>query len=500
MTGKKHNKKNKDTKKSTTNNSNDNNVETSMSRVDDTLPEESASQPSESLDNNTDHSSDAKQDNNEPVLEPSLTHSDTPVAPERHVTAALTPSIKQDQPSRWLSLLPLLLSLLIIIALAVGAYFTRQFWQSQNTRIQQLEAQLGRQSSALSSTEQQQSSALKQQEQQLIALGSTITSYQQVVQQRLDTHAERLQALTGTDRTRWVLEEARYLLRLANQRQLTGGGESGIIGLLESSDTLLRELDVPDLFPIREAINHDILALKIAPKVDREGVYLQLSAVIDQVEQLPMIPLQHLLQRQQERADSDTSTADASVVPNQEHDHSSDSTQEPSPSFWQTFKYNVSSSLSESIGVLEQYIRIKSDHEQPLQPLMTDAQQYMMAHNLRLMLDQAQMALLREEQMIYRDSLGKTARWIDTHYHHFTERKALINHINILKELTIVSTLPDISASLVRLTQYIKYQDNLLSEEKPEAETAASTLPGSITGTADSSDKNKPEEEKESSI
>jgi uroporphyrin-3 C-methyltransferase len=318
---------------------------------------------------------------------------------------------------------------LFVIALVVAGYFGWQLWHSQNARVQKVEAQLEEQGTWFATAIRQQSDHLDKQRDNLARLSQALDNDQKILQQRLDAQATRLSQLSGDNRDGWMLEETRYLLRLANQRQLTGGGVKGIIGLLESADKLLVTLDSPDVFPLRDSIHKDILALKIAPAVDREGIYLQLSALIEQVDILPPVPLTSSLVKPSER-----------IVTQEEESHWQDG-------LWQGVRH--------TLGKLDQYVRIQH-HDEPLAPLVSDTQQHALVQNLRLMLAQAQIALLREEATIYQHSLEQAVRWLNKHFTHFSEKQALIDAITTLQQQTIISDLPDVSASLERVNAYIQ--------------------------------------------
>jgi uroporphyrin-3 C-methyltransferase len=348
-----------------------------------------------------------------------------------------TPKTKKSSGNEWAKL-QWLLALLLVIVLVVVAYFGWQFWSSQNTRVQKVEAQLEEQGTWFATAIRQQSDHLNKQRDNLSRLSQALDNDQKILQQRLDAQAARLNQLGGDNRDGWVLEEARYLLRLANQRQLTGGGVKGVIGLLESADTLLVTLDSPDVFPLRDSIHKDILALKIAPSVDREGLYLQLSALIEQVDILPPVPLSSSLK-----------TPSETVVINNEASHWQDS-------LWQSIRH--------TFGTLDHYVRIQH-HDEPLSPLVSDAQQHMLVQNLRLMLAQAQIALLREEATIYQHSLDQAVRWLNKHFVHFSERQALVDTITALQQQTISSDLPDVSASLERMNIYIQSGRHIVNKK-----------------------------------
>ena len=345
------------------------------------------------------------------------------------------------------SLVMSVILLLTVVALLAVAYVGWQFWSEQGSRLKKVEAQLQEQSVWFAKSTSQQSTLLDTQQQRLEIFSQNFLSNKKLLEQRLDAQAERLRALSGSSRDSWILEETRYLLKLANQRQLTGGNAVGILGLLDAADKLLAELDVPDLFVIRESIHQDILAMKVAPKVDREGIYLQLSALIQKIDQLPPIPMRQSLPHQQKNK---------SPVP---QDNEASASWENK--IWQSIRHTF---VSVWQG-LDKYIRVQH-HDTPFQPLMSDVQQQMMLNNIRLMLEQSQLALLREEPVIYRHSLNKVIAWLKKYYAHFEEQPQFVEQLMQLSDKKIVDAIPSLSSSLERLNDYMQSQRSLSEPEE----------------------------------
>lgn len=362
------------------------------------------------------------------------TISKTPPAKKTSTAKPKTPT-----PSKKTGRLVIILCVLLVVVLCasgLGGYWGWQLWQTQNARVGELEAVFQEKGRDFSAQTQQQATGLQKQSQALLQLSQDVDRHQKSLEQRLNAQAIRLSQLSGDNRDAWMLEEARYLLRLANQRQLTGGGVAGIIGLLESADKLLLALDKPDVFPLRESLRKDILRLKIAPQIDREGIYLELSALISQVDELPLVPLEASFEK----------PAGEKATPSE-------------PLEWDE---GIWASIQKALGNLDQYIRIKH-HDEPLQVLVSDAQQQLVAQNLRLLFEQAQVALLREEDIIYRKSLTQVVYWLNKHYSHFSEKGRLVSAVSELKKKIIISQLPDISASLIQLNQYIQQAENAIT-------------------------------------
>jgi uroporphyrin-III C-methyltransferase len=329
---------------------------------------------------------------------------------------------------------------LLLAIIGATAYGLWQFWKTQDARI--VEAQ--QQQSGLSATVDENTNQLRQQlseqKKQLSLFVQQSNKEQKLLQQRLDAQLAKINTLSGVSRDGWMLEEARHLLRLANQRQLTGSNVSGIVGLLQSADDLLREIDLPDLFPIREQIQNDLVALKISPSADREGIYLQLNSLINQVQVLPAAPLTLSLKEKSVSSQSESIENNASLL--------DDTTEEKT--LWQ----KITASVTSAFGSLDNYVRI-THHNKKVEPLLSDSQQIVSQENLRLMLEQAQTALLREEAIVYQTSIKKAIEWLNKHYGHYPEKNAMVVLLNELEAQPILTQLPNVSSSLYTLSQYI---------------------------------------------
>lgn len=361
-----------------------------------------------------------------------------------------------------------LLFFVFIFVLVTGAYLAWQFWQKQNTRIENTEQQLQQQHSKLTQLDQSQQQQVSQQQVTSTQLQQALNHQRQAIEQRLDAHAKQLTTLSGNNRDSWMLEEARYLLRLASQRQKIGGNASSIIGLMESADDLLQQLDAADVFAVRENIRKDILALKVAPIVDREGLYLQLSALYAHISHLPNVPLK-----------SNLNAAEEAKKIEVEQDEN-----EANETHW----YD---SIVEAFTYLERYVRIEN-HNQKQEPLLTVEAQQLMILRLQLSLEQAQLALLQQEQAVYQNSLEKMIGWLNLHYNHYPEKPALVNQLTELKNTAVASVLPGTSSSLSSLNDFIlnyyslknnKPQNNNV-EPKPLPETKSNVESNNNEGTA----------------
>lgn len=360
----------------------------------------------------------------------------TPKAPRRPKKRGSIP---------WLAVISLLLVLGLAAAVAGLAWYGYQLYlQNDSTKsgqVAELQRQLAEQAQVLAQLRQAQANAGRDSQQEVRAMGERLTA----AEQRLMAQNKRLLAMSTVTREDWLLAEAEYLLKLANQRILIERSAKGAEALLTEADAILRDLDDPDLFSLRKAVNSDLAALRLIQTIDREGIYLQINGLIDQVQRLPVRPeREQVVGRSQqpvaEKLDQKLTT----------------------DSWWAALKHNIYA-FGQS---LRSYININTNAEKPTPLLAPESAQYLQ-QNVRLMLERAQLALLREQQAIYQNSLQQAENYLADFYPDSAPVDNFRGQLMQLAAKDIVVELPDITGSLELLHSYIEDLHNLKGAAKP---------------------------------
>lgn len=343
------------------------------------------------------------------------------------------------------------LLILIIAACGAAAYGAYWFWDRYNsseqlrtTSFDELKQQLENQRQSISTIENAQREVAD-------SLGEQLAQMQQRLQaaeQRLVAQNKRLLSMSTISREDWLLAEAEYLLKLANQRVLIERSAEGADALLSEADTILRDLEDPDLFPLRQAIANDLAELRLVKEIDVEGIYLTLEALASRVEDLPLRPTREQLLG--EDATEDAADVDESAT---------------EQSWWSKIKTN----FSRFFGDADRYVRLRDHSIKPQPMLPPDSEQYLQ-QNLRLILQRAQLALLREQQKIYADSLQQARDWVTRYYPPSEEAQKFRQQVAALESRQIVRQLPDITESLELVHAYIDRLHRLDGAE-PAAES-----------------------------
>lgn len=318
-----------------------------------------------------------------------------------------------------------LVLLLLIAGIIYGAWYFAQQYMVQQQLLENVQAQLQQQQRA---TQMQQDTLAATVEQQLAEQQDDVQSAMNEMAQRVDNTAARVLALSSVNRDDWKIAEAEYLLRLANQRVLLERNSGNAVALAQNVDEILRDLNDPDLFPVRKALASEMSELTLAGDIDREGVYLRLLALSEHIEKLPLIePL--------------GSTEE--VWPEDEP--------QENEGLWAKTKRGFMNLLKK----FSHHLRVR-DHAQPVSAILAPDNQIYLKQNMRLMLEQAQAALLREEAQVYQSSLQKAQEWLKTYFPLNTQSVAAQAELADLQNVIITQSLPNFAESTDLLKAYIE--------------------------------------------
>lgn len=247
-----------------------------------------------------------------------------------------------------------------------------------------------------------------------------------------DVQREEIARFDAIDRDDWLIAEAEYLLRLSNQRLIMAGDIVAATALLSSADSILLELDDSSLHDTRSAVAADLAALRAIPKVDVEGLYLRLAAMMEQVEQLNVF-------RMPERE---------AILESAE------------PEDW---RGRLQRGYEQALHKLSAYIVIRR-RDVPYEALMDPQWEGMIRQNMRMLLEQAQVALLSGNQVLFRESLQRSGHWVQQFFEvDQAGSQAIARDISDLTQQTIAVDIPDVSRSLRELDNAM--QQRLLRED-----------------------------------
>lgn len=286
------------------------------------------------------------------------------------------------------------------------------------------------------------------------------------VMQRLDDlelalngQAGRIKQLSSVTRTDWMLAEAEYLVRLGNQRLVTERNNKNALALLLSADEIIKDIDAVDLLPVRKALAEDIVALRSVDNIDREGLNLRLEALSKQVANLS------LLAPAPEMKDSPLiSDVDETAI------------EQPS---WQE---RLSVGALQVWNATKDLIRVRRRNA-PVDPILSEDEERLVRLRLDLILEQAQIALMRGNAGVYTSSLASAQGWVEKYFQMNDGQAAnIVEQLGELAAQKVSQPLPDISSGLNALRDYIDRWHNrheVHGDSRQSLEPAVSLKPES---------------------
>jgi uncharacterized protein HemX len=271
-------------------------------------------------------------------------------------------------------------------------------------------------------------------------IDAALSDTQNQSSQRIERLEQQVDRLMVTDRRAWSGHEAAFLLRLASQRLLIARDIDAAMALLAQADTLLQATDSPGYEPVRRAIAQDKASLAAVTKVDEVGLYARLAALIDQVARL------QLTYEPQATASPDPKPVDQKIA-------------------GQNWLDGVESGWYEAMRQLSAYLVIRRSNED-IAALMTPEWAALAQQNLRMLLEQSQIAMLSANAALYQQSLARSADFTALFSQYDPDRiQSILGEIQALQDYDIAPQLPDMLATRNLLDLELERLDTQVAPE-----------------------------------
>ncbi len=242
----------------------------------------------------------------------------------------------------------------------------------------------------------------------------------------------------GTTRDDWLLQEVAHLLLLANQRLTLIGDVTLAQKALALADERLKTFAGPQILQIRRALAQEQEQLGQLHPVDVAGISLTLGSLAQGVGALPL------------KGDSDRPPWSGSDTP--AVSEASQSTQEEGQNSAQALGRRVLNDLADLVRVR----RV----DQTRVPKLDTSARFLAYENLRLQLVAAQLALLRQDQGLYRENLSQARAWLVDYFAVSAPVESFDLRLTELAQVEVTQSFPDISVSLDLLRSEIQRRDS----------------------------------------
>ena len=352
------------------------------------------------------------------------------------------------------------LSLLaILIALGVGGagyYFGQQQVDEFQQKLTVLEAQINNKTVVSAPAQEvkfdttqlaQLESANKATQNKLAQVEELITakSHELVgLQSQINKVSEQANAQQPTD---WLFSEADFLLNNALRKLVLDNDVDTAVSLLKLADETLAKVNNSQSAAIRSAINQDLKQLLSVAGVDQNSVMQKLSQLANTVDELPVL--------------------DVNFGDDQNATKLSDSLSD-----W------AENAEKSATSFLNHFIRISPKHGADRKELLAPNQDIYLRENIRLRLQLAIMAVPRQQNELYKQSLEAVASWIRSYFDTNAEvTQSFLKSVDELSEVSIYVDVPSQLQSLSMLDKYLNRTPLDVQKVEIEAEKAVDNSP-----------------------
>ncbi|PRM08473.1 putative uroporphyrinogen-III C-methyltransferase [Haemophilus influenzae] len=343
----------------------------------------------------------------------------------------------------------------ILVALSIGGagYY---FGQQQMAKIQQKLTALENQTGAdLSSNNTNNNKRLTQLEQGLKTAQENIAQLEQLIVSKtgeitsLQTQMKQINQLAIAQQpSDWLFSEADFLLNNALRKLVLDNDVDTAVSLLKLADEALVKVNNSQANEIRSAINQDLKQLLSLSSVDQNAIMQKLSQLANTVDELQAL-----------NVNFDETSKNNDKLSNNITD-------------WQQ---NIEKSAT---SFLNHFIRISPKQNSNKKELLAPNQDIYLRENIRLRLQLAIMAVPRQQNELYKQSLEAVSSWVRSYFD--TNSEVTQNFLKLVDGLSDTSIYVDVPEQLKSLTLLDKYLNRTaldVQKVEIEADKAIDTMP-----------------------
>ena len=352
------------------------------------------------------------------------------------------------------------LSLLaILIALGVGGagyYFGQQQVDEFQQKLTALEAQINNKTvvSAPAQDVKFDTTQLTQLESANKATQDKIAQVEELINAKshelvgLQSEINKVSAQANAQQpTDWLFSEADFLLNNALRKLVLDNDVDTAVSLLKLADETLAKVNNSQSAAIRSAINQDLKQLLSVAGVDQNAVMQKLSQLANTVDELPVL--------------------DVNFGDDQNATKLSDSLSD-----W------AENAEKSATSFLNHFIRISPKYGADRKELLAPNQDIYLRENIRLRLQLAIMAVPRQQNELYKQSLEAVASWIRSYFDTNAEvTQSFLKSVDELSEVSIYVDVPSQLQSLSMLDKYLNRTPLDVQKVEIEAEKAVDNSP-----------------------
>lgn len=247
-----------------------------------------------------------------------------------------------------------------------------------------------------------------------------------------------------SDPTVWLLADADGLLNNALRKMVLDDDIGATKRLLAEADAVLSRQVSPKTTAVREAIKADLNQLSQINSVDQNALMQRLTTLANRLDDLPML----------ENQDSSNLNIATGEVSNSIDD-------------WQK---NIEKSAS---SFLDHFIRVSDRSKENKVEFVAPNQEIYLRENIRLRLQIAILAIPRQQNELYKQSLEAVSAWIRSYFDVNNDNvKNFLKELDDLADQSIYLDVPESLQSVNVIGQLLNKAPEKVQEIKINAETA----------------------------
>jgi len=262
-------------------------------------------------------------------------------------------------------------------------------------------------------------------------LQKSVTDLQQTAQKSQDLSSQQEQLMSEWraaqkgDLDKWHIAEAQYLVKLANDHLQFSHNTYMAQTLLQQADHILESIQDASVLDVRKSIAADLANLQAAPVVDVTALYLQLTALNNQIDALPL-PGTPLTAEGKQPGD----VLPAANLP-----------------WWKA-------GLQRSWQSLRQIVIVRYNGSDAL-PLVMPEEKAFLYQNLHAQMEGVMWAVLHRSNDVYQTNLTRALVWIKQYFvQDAAVTKSVLHNMDVLQQINIQPPAANLSATLQLFDQY----------------------------------------------
>lgn len=249
--------------------------------------------------------------------------------------------------------------------------------------------------------------------------------YLQQIKQ-LQGEIQKLGSSPQVDQTAWLLSDADFLLNNALRKMVLDNDIDTAKSLLMEADNVLSAVSSPQALSIREAIKSDLNQLTSVNEVDQNNLMQRLALLANLVDNMPMAEIAT------EQGQGNTQEVSDSIAD------------------WQS---NIEKSAN---SFLSRFIRVTDKNVAVDKGFIAPNQEIYLRENIRLRLQIAILAVPRQQNELYKQSLEAVSSWTRSYFDVSNENVAhFLKELDDLMDQSIYVDAPTQLQSLKLLDQFL---------------------------------------------